>query len=188
MLSPHVSAPLAVVALCGAVVADAATTVAAPAEKRTFNLPRGDAAVTLKQFAAAAAGTPIVYLVDRVRSAVTNAVSGEFTPRDALERMLAGSALEAAQDAATGALVVSRKRTAETATSPEEVGPVSDPQPKPPPKPMKSPRTLLAALAAWLVAGSVLDAQTAPVGGGAQSPATAKMPGRDEIVALSPLR
>ena len=114
MLSPHVSAPLAVVALCSAVVSGATTTVAAPAEKRAFNLPRGDAAGTLKQFAAAA-GTPIVYLVDRVRGVTTNAVTGEFTPREALDHMLAGSALEAAQDAATGALVVSRKRVTEAA-------------------------------------------------------------------------
>ena len=78
MLSPHVSAPLAVVALCSTVVASAATTVTAPAEKRAFNLPRGDAATTLKQFAADA-GTPIVYLVDRVRGITTHAVSGEFT-------------------------------------------------------------------------------------------------------------
>ena len=114
MLSPHVSAPLAVAALSSAVVAGAATPVTAPAAKRTFNLPRGDAAVTLKHFAAAA-GTPIVYLVDRVRGATTNAVSGEFTPREALDHMLAGSVLEVAQDAATGALVVSRKRVTEAA-------------------------------------------------------------------------
>ena len=157
MLSPHVPAPLAVVALCSAVVAGAATTVNAPVEKRAFNLPRGDAAVTLKHFAAAA-GTPIVYLVDRVRGATTNAVSGEFTPREALDHMLAGSVLEVAQDAATGALVVSRKRTADVAPIPREVGPVSDPQPKPPAKPMKSPRTLFAALVA-LVAGTT-SAQT----------------------------
>jgi iron complex outermembrane receptor protein len=132
MLSPHVSAPLAVVALCGSVVAGAATPVAAPTEKRTFNLPRGDAAVTLKQFATVA-GSPIVYLVDRVRGATTNAVTGEFTPRDALDRMLAGSALEAAQDTATGALVVSRKRTAEV-TPPakmDERASVFAPQSKP---------------------------------------------------------
>jgi iron complex outermembrane recepter protein len=121
MLSPHVPAPLAVVALCSAVVASAATTVTAPAEKRAFNLPRGDAATTLKQFAADA-GTPIVYLVDRVRGITTHAVSGDFAPREALERMLAGSALEAAQDAATGALVVSRKRTAEATPRKGEVG------------------------------------------------------------------
>ncbi len=175
MLSPHVSAPLAVVALCGSAVFGATTTVAAPAEKRIFNLPRGDAAVTLKQFAAAA-GTPIVYLVDRVRGAATNAVSGEFTPRDALERMLAGSALEAAQDAATGALVVSRKRPAEVAPRTGEVGPFSDPQPKPTPKtqPMKSPRTFLAAFAGWLAAATAVDAQTPGA------------PAKDEAVVLSP--
>jgi len=154
MLSPHVPAPLAVAALCSAVVADAATTVAAPAEKRTFNLPRGDAAVTLKQFASAA-GTPIVYLVDRVRGAATNAVSGEFAPRDALERMLAGSALEAAQDAATGALVVSRKHVAEIAPRPGEVGPVSDPQPQPRAKSMiHKPRPLLVALLGLIIGSS----------------------------------
>ncbi len=74
---------------------------------------------TLKQFAAAA-GTPIVYLVDRVRGATTTAVAGEFSPREALDRMLSGSALEAAHDAATGALVVSRKHTASDA--PERTG------------------------------------------------------------------
>ncbi len=166
MLSPHVSAPLVVAALCGTVVSGATTTVTAPAEKRAFNLPRGDAAVTLKQFAAAA-GTPIVYLVDRVRGATTNAVTGEFAPREALERMLAGSALEAAQDTVTGALVVSRKRTAESKPRNGEVGPVSDPQPKPTPKtqPMKSPRTLFAAVAGWLAASTAVDAQTpAPTG------------------------
>ena len=163
MLSPHVAAPLAVVALCGSAVSGATTTVNAPAEKRTFNLPSGDAAVTLKQFATAA-GTPIVYLVDRVRGASTNAVSGEFTPREALERMLAGSALEAAQDAATGALVVSRKHVAEIVRRLGEVGPVSDPQPKPPAKPMKSPRTLFAAFAGWLVLGPVASGSSAETG------------------------
>jgi len=160
MLSPHVSAPLAAVALCGSVVAGATTTVAAPAEKRTFNLPRGDAAVTLKQFATAA-GTPIVYLVDRVRGATTNAVAGEFTPREALDRMLAGSALEAAQDAATGALVVSRKRTAEATPRQGEPGPVSDPQPNPK-KPMTStslPARFTAALLT-LITTNLLNAQS----------------------------
>jgi iron complex outermembrane receptor protein len=166
MLTPRVPAPLAVAALCGAVVAGTATAAEAPAGKRAFNLPRGDAAVTLKQFAAAA-GTPIVYLVDRVRGVTTNAVSGELAPRDALERMLAGSALEAAQDAATGALVVSRKRTAEAAPKKGDDGPFSDPQPKPTPKtqPMKSPRTFLAAFAGWLAASTAVEAQSpAPAG------------------------
>ena len=172
MLSPHVSAPLAVVALCGSAVAGAATTVTAPAEKRTFNLPRGDAAVTLKQFAAAA-GTPIVYLIDRVRGTTTNAVAGEFTPREALDRMLARSALEAAQDTASGALVVSRKRTAEAAPRQGEVGPISNPEPKPMIEPAKPSRSLMAALAGLLVAATAADAQTvAPI--------------KEETITLSP--
>ena len=168
MLSPHVSAPLAVAALCGSVVAGATTTVPAPAEKRAFNLPRGDAAVTLKQFAAAA-GTPIVYLVDRVRGATTNAVTGDFAPRDALECMLAGSGLEAAQDAETGAFVVSRKRTAEAAPSKGEVGPVSDPDNSSPSTPMEKLRLprLLAALLMPLAGGFAQSASPASPSPGA---------------------
>ncbi len=174
MLMPRVPVTLAVAAVCGAVVAGTATGAEAAAGKRAFNLPRGDAAVTLKQFAAAA-GTPIVYLVDRVRGETTNALRGEYTPREALERMLAGSALEAAQDAATGALVVSRKRVADAAPSKEEVGPVSDPQTKTPVKTMASkPRTILAAFVGWFLAGPELDAQS-----------TASPP-LEEVVTLTP--
>jgi iron complex outermembrane receptor protein len=151
------------------------TAVAAEAGKRSFNLPRGDATVTLKDFAAAA-GTPIVYLVDRVRGVTTNAVRGEFVPREALDRMLAGSALEAAQDAATGALVVSRRRiVSDLPDRNGEVAPVSDPQPKPKTNAMKSPRTLLAALAGWLAASTAVDAQTA-----------ANTPAKESAVVLSP--
>jgi iron complex outermembrane receptor protein len=174
MLLPHAPVCTPVVALCCAVAVCAPAAGAPAAGMRSFNLPQGDAAVTLKQFSAAA-GTPIVYLVDRVRGSTTNAVRGEYAPREALERMLAGSALEAAQDAATGALVVSRKRTAEAAQKKGEVGPVSDPQPNPPAKPMKTPRTLLAALAGWLAASTTaVDAQTA------------SMPPKEETVMLTP--
>ncbi len=164
MLSPHVSAPLAVAALCSAVVASAATTVTAPAEKRTFNLPRGDAATTLKQFAADA-GTPIVYLVDRVRGITTHAVSGEFTPREALERMLAGTALEAAQDAATGALMIKR----------------TPPLPSPPASSLSSPMKTLNPLRRF---AGLLALALAP-GLDAQTPATPARSG-DETITLSP--
>ena len=174
MLSPHVSAPLAVVALCSTVVASAATTVTAPAEKRAFNLPRGDAATTLKQFAADA-GTPIVYLVDRVRGATTNPVNGRFAPSEALDRMLAGTALEAAQDPATGALVVSRRRAAgEEPARKNESAPLSAPQPKPNNMSPKS-RSLLAVFAALI--GGEAFAQTTP----ATTP-----PPQEGIVVLSP--
>lgn len=130
--------------------------VAAEVGERTFNLPKGDAVVTLKQFAASA-GTPIIYIVDNVRGATTDAVNGRFAPRDALERMLAGSGLEAAQDADTGALVVRRKRDNENAHRDGEVRQVSDPNRKPNGK-MKKSSSWLSALLAGL-STAVLPAQ-----------------------------
>jgi len=157
------SAPI-LLASCSVLVAVAPLGAATVETKRSFDLPRGDAATTLRQFAASA-GRSLVFVTDKVRGETTNAVRGEFTPREALERMLAGSALEAEQDAATGALVVSRKRTVEAAPRTGEVGPVSDPQPKPPAKAMKSPRTLLAAFFSLIIGShSALNAADAPFG------------------------
>lgn len=147
-----------VLASCGLAVA-AAPLVAAPVEaKRAFDLPRGDAATTLRQFAAAS-GRSLVFVTDKVRGESTNAVRGQFTPREALERMLAGSSLEASQDAATGALVVSRRRSPGAAPRTGEAGPVSDPQPTPKTQPMNSPRTLFAVVAGWLAASTTAIAQ-----------------------------
>jgi iron complex outermembrane receptor protein len=184
MLSPHVSAPHAVATLCCAMAVNTANG-AAEAGKRPFNLPRGDAAVTLKEFAAAA-GMPIVYLVDRVRGAVTNAVSGELAPREALERMLEGSGLVAAQDTATGAFVVSRRQPdnrAKTTPRPESSqGPPAITPPTEPPNPTPSrqthspflkTRSFLTVLAAWLAAGHTTNAQAAN-------------PAREEALQLSP--
>jgi iron complex outermembrane receptor protein len=165
-LNPSFPVAPAVLASCSVLAAAAPLGAATVEAKRSFDLPRGDAATTLRQFAATA-GRSLVFVTDKVRGETTNAVRGDFTPREALERMLAGSALEAAQDAATGALVVSRKRVAEATPRTGEVGPVSEPQPKPTPKthPMKSPRTLFAAVAGWLAASTAVDAQTpAPAG------------------------
>ena len=146
--TPHVFAGT----LCCAVALTAV--VSAAEQRRSYNLPEGDAATTLNQFAGAS-GRQIVFMMDKVRGEQTNAIAGEFAPREALERMLAGTALTVAQDAATGAFVVSRKPPR------GEVGPVSDPQPKPKTTSMKSPRAALA-LVGWLLASTALNAQTAP--------------------------
>ena len=180
MLSPHVSAPLAVAALCGSVVAGATTTVAAPAEKRTFTLPRGDAAVTLKQFATVA-GTPIVYLVDRVRGVATNPVRGEFTARDALDRMVANTGLVAVQDEKTGAFIVGRKPRDPSPPPPDLVRPPptpSNPKAKTsvPPEPSKSMKktNLITTLTAWFaLAFTPGFGQTAATPGAALKPASA---------------
>ena len=131
-LTPSFPIAPVVLASCSVLVAVAPLGAATVDAKRSFDLPSGDAATTLRQFAAAA-GKSLVFVTDKVRGETTNSVRGEFTPRDALERMLTGSALEAAQDAATGALVVSRKRTAEV-TPPakmDERASVFAPQSKP---------------------------------------------------------
>lgn len=145
--------PHALAVLC---CATALTVQAEHAEsaKRTFNLPSGDAATTLKLFAAAA-GTPIVYLVDSVRGTKTNAVAGDFAPRDALEKMLAGSALEVFEDAVAGGFVVRRKPAPEGASE-RSGGEGRNAQQQNKPMPITSPpRSLIAAFAAWLaVAGS----------------------------------
>jgi iron complex outermembrane receptor protein len=155
-------APRLAVAVCCAVAAESRG--AAAEDKRSFDLPPGDATATLNQFAAAA-GQQVMFVTERVRGERTQAVRGVLAPQAALERMLTGTALKAARDPATGVFVVSRRRAASDALGRKgEVGPVSDPQPKPKPESnvTKSPRSLLAAVAGWLAFGTAADAQTAP--------------------------
>jgi iron complex outermembrane receptor protein len=86
----------------------ALTARADDAPRKTYNLPPGDAAVTLKQFVEQS-GEDVVYLETNVRGVETNAVKGEMTAIEALERMLVGTALHAVQDERTGALTVNRR-------------------------------------------------------------------------------
>lgn len=73
--------------------------------KATFDLPAGAAGETLKNFARQA-GREIVFSAEMVGAVATNAVKGEFTPREALDTMLADTGLVATQDAKTGAFAV----------------------------------------------------------------------------------
>ncbi|MFT3870789.1 MAG: TonB-dependent receptor plug domain-containing protein [Nibricoccus sp.] len=75
--------------------------------KKHFNLPAGDAAVTLKAFADQS-GEQIIYPAEQVRGLQTKAVQGELTAHSALEAMLADTGLTTVQDKETGALVVRR--------------------------------------------------------------------------------
>ena len=79
---------------------------AAPAS-RSFDLPAGDAASTLRQFSAQAE-VQVLYPPEQVKNIRTNAVRGEFTAPQALEAMLAGTALMVLRDEKTGALGVRR--------------------------------------------------------------------------------
>ena len=80
---------------------------AADTAKKAYQLSAGDAAVTLKRFSEQS-GEQIVYPVDAVRGVQTNAVNGEFTARDALDRLVAGTELRIVRDERTGALAVNR--------------------------------------------------------------------------------
>lgn len=83
------------------------TVAAESASPVRFDVPAGEASATLKQFSEQS-GQTVVYLVDTVRGVKTGAVKGQFTARDALNRMLAGTELVLVQDEKSGALTVNR--------------------------------------------------------------------------------
>ena len=75
----------------------------ADAALKSFDIPRGDAAVTLKQFASQA-GVQLLYTMEAVRGVISHPVAGKIIPREALTRMFAGTDLTVVQDANNGAL------------------------------------------------------------------------------------
>ena len=81
---------------------------AADEAKKSFSVPAGAAAQTLKQFAQQAA-REIVFSPEVVGDVKTNAVQGELTPRAALDAMLAETGLVGAQESKTGAFAVRRR-------------------------------------------------------------------------------
>ncbi|MBK8857455.1 MAG: hypothetical protein IPN11_07115, partial [Opitutaceae bacterium] len=80
--------------------------------KKDFAIEAGDAASTLKQFAQQS-GAELLYSADVVESVRTHAVKGEFTPKDALEIMVADTALVVSQGRTTGGLAIRRATEAE---------------------------------------------------------------------------
>ena len=81
------------------------TLFAAAEPRRFYNIPRGDAADTLKHFAAES-GTQLIYLLDTVRGVTTNAVNGELTAREALQRLIVDTVLVVRVDGKSGAMMV----------------------------------------------------------------------------------
>ena len=81
-----------------------AASAAEPAP-RAFDLPAGDAAVTLKAFAAQS-GEQLLYSPDDVQGVRTHAVRGDLAPLAALERMLGGTPLRARRDEAARAIAI----------------------------------------------------------------------------------
>lgn len=133
----------------------ASATAATGASRRHFDVARGDAATTLRQFVEQS-GEQVVYVVSTVRGVTTNPVKGEFTGREVIERMVANTGLVVVQDEQTGALTVGRAPR----PRPSAPAPAPDRTTEQPPLSMKN-RTLLSVLAGWLVAPA-LAAQSAP--------------------------
>ena len=104
-------------AVC-ALIAASGPAGAAGAGSRTFNVPADVAARSLKAFSRQA-GVEVLIPSTLSRIVKTNAVRGEMTPREALARMLAGTQLEAVEDAGTGALAI-RRRVPKHARVPED--------------------------------------------------------------------
>lgn len=89
--------------------------------ERTFDIPAGDAAATLKQFSTQS-GEQLLYTPADVAAVKTLPVKGAFTSRAALERMVAGTDLVVAQDRSTGALALRRVAVVEAKNDPSRPG------------------------------------------------------------------
>ena len=74
---------------------------------RAFDLPGDTAAKTLRQFANQS-GLDVVFATEATANVQTNPVKGNFAPREAINRLLAGTGLIAEQNPRTGALTILR--------------------------------------------------------------------------------
>lgn len=92
---------------CGLWLLAMALALAAVPGKRQFNVPAGDAERALKLFSEQAQ-VEVLFPTDLVAGVRTKPVTGEFTPREALTLMLAGTKLIAVRDSASGALSIRR--------------------------------------------------------------------------------
>ena len=89
------------------VVALAISARAADESKKAYDLPAGDAVSALKQFSAQS-GRETLFAADALRGVKTSALKGDFTPKEALDRLRAQTGLVATQDGKTGAFAVVR--------------------------------------------------------------------------------
>ena len=80
---------------------------AAEPAKRTFNIPADVAEKSIKQFSVQSS-VDVVFGTVSATQTRTNAVTGTLAPREALERLLAGTGLVAVHDEKTGTATISR--------------------------------------------------------------------------------
>ncbi len=109
----------------GLLLVAAAPASAVDTGRRRFDLAAGEAQQTLKTFAAQA-DREIMFPADALAGIRTNAVKGNFTPRDALDRLVAHSGLTVVEDARTGAFVVNRTTSLSRAAPPTQQKPIAE--------------------------------------------------------------
>ncbi len=133
-------------------------------EPRAFAIPAGDASTSLDAFSRQS-GAALVFVVEQVRGIRTPELQGRYRPREALERLVAKTALTVAEDARTGALMI--KRTPPLPSPPAQKPTSQSNQPV-------KPKSKLALFAGLLALGSAAEAQT---------PATSQ---KEDAITLSP--
>lgn len=149
-------------------LAFSASLAAAPAGTKHFDVPASDAESALKAFSAQA-GVEIIFTAEATRNVRTNAVRGDFTPREAIDRMLSGTPLAISENSRTGALKIRR------VDDPNESGAIRGDR----------PRTTSAAAATPRGATAATTAAAAP---GITVPVRSATPdrGEDETIVLAP--
>lgn len=91
----------------------AASAIAAEATK-SYSIASGPAATTLKQFADQS-GRSVLFSTEKVQGISTNAISGELTTEEALDRLLSGTRLSAVPEKSTGGFAIRREVSVEVA-------------------------------------------------------------------------
>lgn len=82
--------------------------------KKAYDIPADDAERALKTFAHQS-GLEVLFVTEATQGVRTLAVKGKYTPREALDQLLAGTPLTATQSDPTGAFKVRREKSVELA-------------------------------------------------------------------------
>lgn len=100
-----------------ATICSASLAMSALADSPTsVDVPPGDLAAALDVLAKQASAN-LVYEASKMQGLKTQGVSGHFTPREAVEKLLEGTSLRLSTDEATGAMMIAAPKTSERATS-----------------------------------------------------------------------
>ena len=81
---------------------------------KSYSIESGPAATTLKEFAEQS-GRSVLFSTEKVQGISTNAIRGELTAEEALDRLLSGTRLSAVPEKSTGGFAIRREVSIEVA-------------------------------------------------------------------------